>query len=110
MTSPHVRAASEVAGIGEATGYRYAALPAVRAALAARQDAAMAQAAAKLGAALGEALDVLVGIMRAADAPLPVRVSAARGVLAHGARLVELLALAERVRVLEEHFAEEDGR
>ena len=100
--TPTVRGAAEVAGIAERTAYRYLADAVVRAAIAERQDAALAQVTAGLVADMGEARAALVGMMKNKSAADGVRVRAALGVLDCGLRLFEMLSLADRVTTLEQ--------
>lgn len=96
-----IREAAKMAGIGEATAWRYLASPRVRQTLSERQGAMLAQASAALVADMAEARKTLRSIMGDATAAPGVRVAAARAVLEAGLRLFELASLAERVAELE---------
>ena len=100
--TPSIRGAAEVAGIGERTAYRYLANALVRAAIAERQDAALAQVTAGLVEDLGAARRLLVDTLNNKSAADHVRVRAALGVLNSGLRLFEMLSLADRVTTLEQ--------
>jgi phage terminase small subunit len=97
-----VRDAAAAAEIGERTAWRYLQQPAVKKALAERQDVVLAHVSRRLATEMGAALDVLGSIMRDRAASDAARVSAARAVLDSGLKLAELVSLAERVTLLEE--------
>ena len=104
LATPTVRAAAEQAGVSEPTAWRYLADPTVKGELAQRQDGILGHVARRLASEMGEALDVLHGIMTDPEANDAPRVSAARAVLESGLRLAELVTLAERVARLEERI------
>ena len=101
MAAPDVRAAAQVAGIGERTAWRYMANPAIRRSVATRQAAALAQVASGLVDDMTEARALLRGVVTDETAAQGVRVRAALGILDAGLRLAELVTMAERVAILE---------
>lgn len=109
LATPTVRGAAEEAGISETSAWRYLSDPAVKGELAQRQDGILGHVARRLASEMGEALDVLHGVMTDATANDAPRVSAARAVLESGLRLAELVTLAERVATLEERLGK-DGQ
>ena len=104
LTAKSMREAARQAGISDRSCWRYLAAEPVRAELARRQDTVLAHVARRLAAEMEQALDVLHEVMVSRDAPDAPRVSAARAVLDSGLRLAEFVALAERVKVLEERL------
>lgn len=101
LSAPTLKDAAERAGIGERTLRRWLQDAAFREALHRAQDETLAQAARQSLAAMGEALATLQGIMADPLAQPTARVSAARAVLEHAARLYEIVNLSERVALLE---------
>lgn len=108
VAAPTVRQAAAKAGIGETTAWRYLGDPAVRTALAERQDGVLGHVSRRLAAEMGGALDTLRAIMRDKEASPASRVSAARTVLECGLKLAELVALAQRVAEIEGRLDGED--
>ena len=96
--------------MGERTAWTYLGDPAVKAELAAHQDAVLGDAARRLAREMGAALDVLCAIMRDKGATDAARVSAARAVLDSGLKLAELVTLADRVAELERRLEGNDGQ
>lgn len=97
-----VRDAARTANVAERTAWRYLADDQVRAELANRLDAMLAQVTAGLIEDLSQARQVLRDVMARPGIAPGVRVRAAGMVLNYGLRFVELVALAERVAALEE--------
>jgi phage terminase small subunit len=100
------QAAAAAAGVAPRTGQRWAQRPAVRAALAAGQDAALFEAAVILGRDARAMLDVLREIAESRESPASCRVRAALGWLEVLFRARELLDLAQRVDEIERRLAE----
>jgi phage terminase small subunit len=100
-TTSTVRDAARVAGVGETTAYRYLSDPVVKAELAHRQDAMLAQVCAGIVEDMSEARRVLRGLLDAEEATDSVKVRAASKLLDAGLRLLELVALSDRVSELE---------
>ena len=97
-----IREAASKARIAETTAWRYLSEDAVKAAIARRQDAILAQVTDGIVADMSEARGVLVDIMRDASARDSDRVRAAGLILDAGLKLFEVLTLADRVAALEQ--------
>ena len=108
LTSPTVRAASELARISVRTGWRYLRDPAVKRELTQVLDDELARATARVVGEMVSSLGTLAAIHKDGDAPAGARVSAARSVLHSGPRLWEVLELSERVAELERRFGRWD--
>ncbi len=108
LSAPTLREAAHLAGVSEASAWRYLQSPAVRQELAERQDGILGHVARRLASEMGKALDVLSEVMQDEAANPGPRVSAAKAVLESGLRLAELVSLSERVAELERRQA--DGR
>ena len=104
LTAPNVRAAAGIAGISEATAWRWLRLDSVQAAASELQDTLLADATRHATGLLTEALDTLAGIMRDNGYSASARVGAARAILETGLRYSELIELARRVEVLEQRL------
>ena len=97
-----IREAAVKARIGERTAWRYLSEGAVKAAIARRQDAILAQVTGGIVADMSEARQVLVDVMRSLTAKDSDRIRAAGLILDCGLKLFELLTLADRVTALEQ--------
>jgi len=109
LATPTVTAACKKAGIGQRTGWRYLADPAVQAELTRRQDAMLAQTAAMLAQDSSEAVAVLMYIAGKGQNE-SARVGAARAILAHVIQMAQLRALSERMAAIERRLGEESGK
>ncbi|MBI4491729.1 MAG: hypothetical protein HY690_02935 [Chloroflexi bacterium] len=94
-----LQSAAKQAGVSERTVRRRLADPAFRSQLAAAQAATLASAVAALGAASGEAVTALRGLL--ASGPPATRLGAAKAILELGVRLRESENLERRVAELE---------
>ena len=101
VVSRTIRDACETSNVSERTATRWLTLPRVKAELARRQDAALAQVARRMASSVTVALVVLESVMIDKNQSASVRVSAARAVLENGLRFAELVNLADRVARLE---------
>ena len=88
-------------GVTRRTANRYMQDPAVRAALQAAQDDALADTTRRLNAGASQMLDVLQKVANDSTMPASVRVAAARTWLETMFRAKELLELTERITALE---------
>jgi hypothetical protein len=109
LAAPTLAEAAARAGVGERTLRRWLGDAAFRAELHRAQDEAMAQATRQSLAAMAEALQTLQAIMHDPTAQPSARVSAAKSILEHAARLYEATMLAERLAALEQKVATERG-
>lgn len=109
LESKSIRQACEIAGVSEATGYRYLQAPAVKRRLSQYTDGMLAQAATGLLADMELARQTLREIMQDTTAADTAKVSAARTVLDSGLRLAELVSLVDRVAELESRLEVSDG-
>jgi hypothetical protein len=109
LAAPTLAEAAARAGVGERTLRRWLRDAAFRAELHRAQDEAMAQATRQSLAAMTEALQTLQAIMHDPTAQPSARVSAAKSILEHAARLYEATTLAERLAALEQKVATERG-
>lgn len=101
LTAPNVAAAAKEAGINERTGRRYLALDHVQAALGAAYDDTLKHASRRASAAMLDAVETLHDIVLDGGARDGARISAARAILEHGAKMREALDLVERIEALE---------
>lgn len=106
LVSRTVEQAAGQTGTGLRSAYRYLADPLFQATYAAARREAVAHAMAKLQAASGGAVDVLVAVMDDAEAPASARVSAAKTVLDSAQKSVEMEELVGRVKDLEQALQE----
>ena len=102
MTSRSVAEAAETASISLRSAWRYLSEPAVKAALSAALDDALAAVTRRTVDAMGRALDTLEDVQKDGDASPSSKVAAARVVMVTGPRLRESTELSERVQALEE--------
>jgi hypothetical protein len=109
LAAPTLTEASVLAGVHVRTLQRYLQDAAFRAELHRAQDEAMAQATRQSLAAMTEALQTLQAIMADPTAQPSARVSAAKSILEHAARLYEATTLAERLAALESKVEAERG-
>jgi len=109
LTAPTLAEAAARADVGERTLRRWLRDAAFRAELHRAQDEAMAQATRQSLAAMTGALQTLESIMADPTAQPAARVSAAKSILEHAARLYEATALAERLVALEQKVTTERG-
>ena len=105
-----IRGAAGKADIAEATAWRYLTEDNVKAAIARRQDAILAQVTGGVVADMTEARGVLVDIMRDSEAAPGVRVRAAGLILDAGLKMLEVVTLADRVSRLEQQSGGEYGQ
>ena len=98
-----VESASKQCGITRRTGYRWLAMPAIRARLTQAQDVALEALALRLGVAMGAAISTLLGVMGKTEATDAVRVQAAGKALDAGLRYRDAVTLAERITALEQN-------
>ena len=101
LASSSVGDAAAVAGVSERSASRYLAREAVRAELARRHAGVLGHVAARLVGAMSESLEVLRAVQSDTCASASARVSAARAILESGLKLSEVVALSERVAILE---------
>lgn len=101
LASSSVGDAAALAGVSERSASRYLARAEVRAELARRQAGVLAHVSARLLEAMSESVEVLRELQRDEHASASARVSAARAMLESGLKLSELVALSERVAILE---------
>jgi len=110
LSTGEVRAAARMSGIGERTAWRWLGGDAVvRGALRRQQDAILAATVAGVVAAMGEAREVLLAVMRDSRMAAGVRVRAASVLWDGGLRAIEALAFAERLSRVEALIAERVG-
>ena len=102
LTAKSIREAAGTARISERTAWRWLQDERVKAEAARLQDTVLAEATRQATTLLGEALDVLAGVMRDPLYSATARVSAARAVLESGLRFSELITLEQRVEALEQ--------
>jgi len=102
-----VKDAASEAELSERTVYRYLSEREFRAALRRRQDEVLSSVTAALVGAAEEAVETLRAVMLDESESGSVRVRAARELLRAMRRSVELEALADRVRLLEESVGRE---
>jgi len=101
LVSATIAEAARLAGVSERSASRYLARAEVRAELARRQAGVLAHVSARLLEAMSESVEVLRELQRDEHASASARVSAARAMLESGLKLSELVALSERVAILE---------
>ncbi len=106
-STPTVRDAAALADVSEPTAWRYLADPAVKAEIAKRQDAMLAQTTAGLVRDMALARAVLIELVKAPETADGTRCRAALGILDCGLRLFEMLTLADRVAELERRVSEQ---
>ena len=99
--SATVKSAAQSVGVGERTAWRYMGDPAVRAAIAERQSAVLAQVTDGVLSDMSAARELLLKMMGDPAVSDGVRVRAALGVLEVGLRLFEMISLNDRVAELE---------
>lgn len=111
IAQPSIPAAANVAGVGDATLWRWLQRPDfVRAYRDARRQV-VEQALGEVQSATGEAVRTLRAVMSDASAPPASRVAAARAVLDTALRAVELMDLETRITDLETAaMLDTDGR
>ena len=102
MTSRSVAEAAETASISLRSAWRYLSEPAVKAALSAALDDALAQVTRRTVDAMAGALDTLEAVQADREASPSSKVAAARTVMTAGPRLRQETELSERVQALEE--------
>jgi DNA-binding MurR/RpiR family transcriptional regulator len=108
LAEPTIAAAAARVGVSEVTVARWLREPSFAAAYRKARRDVVEQAVGRLQQAAGEAVDALKGNLTAAN-PAAVN-SAARAILEHAIKGVELVDLAERVEALEAAAKERDGR
>jgi phage terminase small subunit len=108
IAGPNVREAAKAAGIAERTAWRYVRDPGIKAELAEHQDALLADVGLGMAEAMGEALTVVLGVVKDKAQRTQDRLTACRIVLDSGLRLAELVTLAQRVAELEAEMAREE--
>jgi hypothetical protein len=101
LTSKDVKAAAELAKVGERTLYRWMQMPAFRLALLSAEGDAIDQATRQLITLQGPAIDVIAGILADQDNHPAVRLRAAQSVLDYLLRLRELRDVESRLAALE---------
>jgi phage terminase small subunit len=101
VVSASVGEAAALAGVSERSASRYLARAEVRAELARRQAGVLAHVSARLLEAMSESVEVLRELQSDECASASARVSAARAMLESGLKLSELVALDERVTMIE---------
>lgn len=104
-----VEAAARSAGLSQATVYRRLEDPEFAQQLRAARSDMVQRAAAMLTAAAMEAVKTLLALQQAST-PAAARLGAARAILELGVKLRETAELEERLRVLEERYANAEGR
>lgn len=109
LLHPTISEAAKVAGIGEATLFRWMQLPAFQESYRQAKRQAVGQAITLLQKAAGEAVETLRSVMANAEAPAAARVTAARTVLEMGLKAVELEDLVVRVEELERMAEQKAG-
>jgi phage terminase small subunit len=101
MTEKSIAAAARKAGISEATAYRYMKDPEVQALLVRRRDDAFRQNMARMGGLVGEALDMLAGMMTNEVQKPQFRIAAASKILDTAIPLRQSVELTDRLATLE---------
>ena len=101
MTARSVAEAAETANISLRSAWRYLADPAVKRALSAALDDALAAVTRRAVDAMGRALTTLEDVQKDREASPSAKVAAARVVMVAGPKLREATDLAERVAALE---------
>ena len=101
LEHPTLRDAAAAVRVGESTLYRWAQIPAFKAAYMDARREAVRQSIAHLQNATGEAVTCLRNVMNRATASDSAKVSAARAVLELALKSVEIEDLTERVKQLE---------
>lgn len=107
LSEKDTRAAARAAGVSERTGYRWIALPAVQAALADLEGAALSEVTRGLLRLASQAIGTLEEAMNEPDARLSARIRAADVVLARLLSLRALATLEERITQLERSMADD---
>jgi len=102
-----VKAAAASVAVGERTAWRYMGDPAVRAAIAERQSAVLAQVTDGVLSDMSAARVLLLAMMNDPKVTDGVRVRAALGVLEVGLRLFEMISLNDRITELERQVIHE---
>ena len=105
-----IREAAAKSEVAETTAWRYLSDGAVKAAIAQRQDAILAQVTGGVVADMSEARGVLVDIMRNPSAKDSDRIRAAGLILDAGLKMLEVLTLADRVAALEKQMGGNHGK
>ena len=105
IAEPTVEKAAELAGISDATLFRWMREPAFREAYLAARRVAVEGAVSILSHSAVEAAMVMCQVMRNERAPIASRLAAARSVLTAAFKGVELLELEARIQALEEDGA-----
>lgn len=101
LGAPTVRSAASMASVSEATLYRWLAEPTFAQAYRDARRKSFEQSTAALQSAAIEAVETLRQVMAGADTPASARVAAARAVLEHSHRAMELEDLSVRLKALE---------
>jgi hypothetical protein len=101
LSEPTIASAAAKAGIGESTLLRWMADPAFRDRYREARREAIEHAVSRLQQAAGKAVDVLVAVAEDRTSAPAARVSAAKTVLEHAFRGLEMLDLAARIEQLE---------
>lgn len=101
VASASVSDAARLASVSERSASRYLARAEVRAELARRQAGVLAHVSARLLEGMAESVEVLRELQSDERASASARVSAARAMLESGLKLAELVALEQRVTMIE---------
>jgi len=109
VASPTVSQAAALAQVSERSAYRFLARPEVRAELAQRSGAVLSQVSVRLADAMGSAVEGLLELASDAQASASARVSAYRALLEGGLKLAEIVALSDRLAVVEARLDEQQA-
>ncbi|MDT5262278.1 MAG: hypothetical protein QOC61_1282 [Acidobacteriota bacterium] len=109
LATGEVRAAAKDAGVGETTLWRWLKEDAFNAAYRDRRRGLVEASAARLTADSASASKVLREIAEDTTAPASSRVAAARAIIEHSIKAVEVLDLEPRLKEIEKMLAAEKG-
>lgn len=106
MTCDTIAQAHEVAGISQASAYKYLKDPAFKRAMSEMRMELMRSVTNKLMNSGTQAVDALIGVLNDRNAPHTAIVSASRTILEHLTKTFELSDIVDRLEQLEERYNE----
>lgn len=104
MKCDTIAQAHQMAGISQASAYKYLKDPVFKKAVSDMRKEVMRSISTKLMNSGTQAVDALTSIMNDENAPHTARVSASRAILEHLTKTFELSDIVERLEQLEERF------
>jgi hypothetical protein len=105
-----IEAASQKAGLSQATVYRRLQDPEFRKRIQQAQSDMVKRASGALTAAGMEAIKTLLSLLQSSSTPAAARLGAARAVLELGNKLRDNVDFEERLRALEKHLFEKEAK